>query len=178
MKLTYNKLTDLANSVNFYFDKSTVFIETGTYKGETCLELRDIFDLIFTIEIVPSLYSDFQNIKPINVSSHLGNSIDLLSNMYNGKSSVIFWLDGHYVKDFQRMSDLDVPLLDELKIIMNDYKQNVLILIDDVRLFNTNIYEDWSHINKNNILNSVSSRVKKYNILNDVMAINLESSND
>lgn len=173
MKLTIDRLNTLAKTVDFDFDKSTVFIETGTFMGETCIELQHVFDELHTIEIVPELYNSFVEIKPENVNAYWGDSGKLLGGIYKGNNKVIFWLDGHYVSGLEKIAELDVPLLQELRIINSTYKQEVLILIDDVRLFDTNINEDWQEINKNNIIDLVRDRLVQENILDDVMVIKL-----
>ena len=52
------------------------------------------------------------------------------------------------VVETQEKGNIDVPLLGELMQINNLYKNEGIIIIDDVRLFNTKGNEDWSYINK------------------------------
>jgi hypothetical protein len=50
-----------------------------------------------------------------------------------------------------KLSDTEVPLLDELKLI-SSIKKNFLIVIDDYDLFGEDHnFANWKHINKNNI---------------------------
>ena len=171
MKLTKDNLCEISRIMNFKFDRTTVFIETGTHKGDTCFEMACMFEQIHTIEIVPDLYRKFLQIKPVNVHAHLGDSSKVLKEVYGGNNRIIFWLDGHYVYSFERWSDLDCPLLEELKVIISKYSQECLILIDDVRLFDTNINEDWSGVNTASILGVLGDRVVYHKIFGDVMAI-------
>ena len=175
MKLTQEQLRTISKEMDFTFDKNTVFIETGTYKGETCFEVQSLFDEIHTIEIIPSLYESFLKNKPSNVFAHLGDSAKKLLDVYDGANKVIFWLDGHYVSNFERWSNIDCPLLEEVKIINSKYTQECLILIDDVRLFDTNTSENWSGINSQSILEIVKDRIIKFRFFGDVMALNIKA---
>jgi hypothetical protein len=45
-----------------------------------------------------------------------------------------------------KLSNIDVPLLNELKLILN-IKSDLLIIIDDLRMFNKKFYfADWSEV--------------------------------
>ena len=181
MKLTKENLSLIVEKMNFQSNKDTVLIETGTYLGETCFELQDMFDEIHTIEIVPNLYEAFLIKKPSNVFAHLGDSSEKLLDVYNGNNKIIFWLDGHYVKDFERLSTVDCPLLEELSAINSKYKQECLILIDDVRLFDTYMHENWKGVNFKAILDTLGDRIIAYDFFDnerfvrDVMAIKIKA---
>jgi hypothetical protein len=174
MKLTKEQLYAISKEMDFNFDKDTVFIETGTYQGETCFEVESLFNEIHTIEIIPSLYESFLKNKPSNVFAHLGDSAKKLLDVYTGTNKVIFWLDGHYVSHLERWSKVDCPLLEELKVINSKYTQECLILIDDVRLFDTNVNENWSGVNSKTILEVVKDRLTKFRFFGDVMALNVK----
>ena len=179
MKLTKEKLSLILEKMNFESDKDTVLIETGTYLGETCFELQDMFNEIHTIEIVPNLYEAFLIKKPSNVSAHLGDSSEKLLDVYHGNNKIIFWLDGHYVSgnnSVEKLSTVDCPILEELSVINSKYKQECLILIDDVRLFDTHVNENWSGVNPKAILDTLGDRVIASNFFDDVMAIKIKAA--
>ena len=73
--------------------------------------------------------------------------------------SVFFWLDGHWSGGDTAQGKLDCPLIEEISIINDTCTSKCIIAIDDVRLFGTNINEDWSNITRDNILHIVKNRL-------------------
>ena len=116
-----------------------VFIETGTYLGETAAAMREIFSKVVTIELSNELHmaaSDrFKNDKGVVLLK--GDSgaclIDALQES-SGKSSLI-WLDAHSSGGITAKSDKNTPILDELLVIEEASLGRNVILIDDIRLF-------------------------------------------
>lgn len=129
-----------------------VFIETGTYMGDTVDFLKHDFELLYSIELNDELaaksterFSKESKIKIVH-----GDSATQLSSILSViNSPVVFWLDGHYSSEFQ-VGDEDIvtargakdtPIMEELQHISNHSVKNHVILIDDARLFNgTNDY--------------------------------------
>ena len=175
MKLTKEKLKKLSDSINFIFDENTIFIETGTHYGDTILEIQELFKNIHTIEIVPRLYERFKSLNTLDsVHCYLGDSSNLLQSIINKSiQKTIFWLDGHYVNSLEKISPIDVPLLEELKIINSEQVGEALVLIDDVRLFDTSHYENWTGITEKNLLNILKDRIVDHKILDDVLIIKI-----
>jgi len=144
------------------YDSYSTFIETGTSFGNTIRIVQPYFEFLHTIEIKKEIYDAFDEYHPKyeNVTRHLGDSCVILPEILNGLSEetkCIFWLDGHYSSGESGRGTIDVPLVEECLIIDNLYKaKESVILIDDYRLFGTNIDEDWSNITDNNILNCFS----------------------
>jgi len=131
------------------------FIESGSYMGSTIDNIKSNFNEINTIELNENLHKfckeKFKN--DYNINCIQGNSIIELENILKGNNkNIIFFLDAHYSGSETSRSEKDVPLLEELKVINKYFKNKGIIIIDDLRLFNTNYNEDWSNITKKNIL--------------------------
>lgn len=124
-----------------------VWIETGTYYGDTASALAKFAHSVFTIEPSKKFYefatdrlSSFSNIQVI-----YGTSEDCLPQILdevirnNRNSDVSFWLDGHFSQGETFRGMKDTPILEELEIISQrlDKIKQFTILIDDVRLFRT-----------------------------------------
>jgi len=115
-----------------------VFIETGTYTGETVEAMLSIFERIHTIEIDPDLHR--RVVKKFgsypHVSLYCGDSATLLPGILATlEKPSLFWLDGHYSGGTMR-SDKITPVMEEVSLILNHRIKNHVLLIDDARLFN------------------------------------------
>ena len=143
-----------------------IFIETGTYYGETINVMEPLFDKLHTIEIKPEFYNfHINNYKGNKINFHLGDSSKVLFNLLPSiKDKSIFFLDGHWSALDTGKGDKDCPLYEELNVIMSTYKQKGIIIIDDVRLFGSgpNVNDEpcnWEDISVGNVLSIVSSRM-------------------
>jgi hypothetical protein len=127
--------TQLAEFMQKEF-KLSVFVETGTYLAATATWASSIFEEVFTIELSPFMhenaikkYGSISNIKFLH-----GESKTVLKDILNEKSSpMLFWLDAHWSGGNTAGENIQCPLLEELKIIL-DSNSNHFILIDDARL--------------------------------------------
>lgn len=111
------------------------FIETGTYKGETCIWASAYFEQIFTIEIDPklSLEASQKANNHKNIEFIIGDSSTELSKISSKlTSSSIFWLDGHWCIGVNKLSD-ECPILNEIESLSGNSSD--IILIDDARFF-------------------------------------------
>lgn len=118
--------------------KIKVFVETGTYLGDTTAAVAKYFEKIYTFEISEELVKlakdRFQNQKNIEIIQ--GDSgLELKNILSKINDKVIFWLDGHYSAGFlhAKKYNLDTPILNEIKTIFtsNIKDLNNIILIDD-----------------------------------------------
>lgn len=123
---------------------ANVFIETGTYKGNTALWAGKNFLKVHTIELDVERYNktrarivnmiDTSNINLLN-----GNSKNVLSDVLSKiDEPVIFWLDAHGLWAGNMTPDDEIPVIEELNVIREWYErthQPCVILIDDARLF-------------------------------------------
>lgn len=114
--------------------KLDFFVETGTFKGDSLAEARQIFSTCYSIEIAEEYYlkakERFSNTEGIHLL--LGSSADKLEEIdYSGTSSALFWLDAHYSGGITGGKD-DCPLLEEIKYI-SSLQVDKYIFIDDAR---------------------------------------------
>jgi hypothetical protein len=161
-----------------------VFIESGTKGGTTIMNLISSFKVLHTIELSENYYNFFDSIKKeqnyTNVVNHLGATENLLSDILqslNSNERVVFWLDGHWSSFDTARGEKDCPLLDECSIIDSTYKSNkAVILIDDYRLFGTNLVEDWSEVTLKNVISCFKNHSLFYFIRDDILAILIEKN--
>jgi FkbM family methyltransferase len=132
---------DVLNSIEKRYNRllSKVFIETGTFKGETVSVIADMFSEIHTFELNERWYkeavSKFKEQKHINC--HYGDSAEGLKKVLSEiNEPVVFWLDAHYCGPEASFGIEEVPLLRELAVIA-PRKQKDIIIIDDAFLLGT-----------------------------------------
>jgi len=118
---------------------ASVFVETGTFRGETVEAVADLFATVYTIELSPELSEQAQ--ARLDRFSHVtvctGDSPGYLSPIAESHrhEGVLFWLDAHWCSaDATAGETSQCPLLGEIGAIewLND---SSAILIDDARLF-------------------------------------------
>jgi len=138
------------------------FIETGTYLGETITVMENLFEKLFTIEVDHKLYINAkQKYGNTKINFLLGDSSNIFKTLLPTiKDNTIFFLDGHYSSGITGKGNKDCPLLEEINAIKNYYKNEAIIIIDDYRLFGSNINEDWSEISKQKIVDLLNDRIK------------------
>ena len=114
-----------------------VFIETGTYYGETIAVVADLFPRVVSIELSPKYHAlarqRFAD-KP-HVELLHGDSGEVLQGVLATLDRpALFWLDGHYSGDDTARGALETPLLAELRAILAHRVKGHVVLIDDARL--------------------------------------------
>jgi len=117
-----------------------LWIETGTFEGETTEFLAKYFPMVFTIEPDRELYNlacrRFVNNPKVKIINGFSEQIfpSLLPTVVG---TVNFWLDGHYSGGKTSRGPKETPIDDELdciaKLIENFSK--ISIMVDDVRCF-------------------------------------------
>ena len=133
-----------------YKVEDSIFIETGTYLGDTTAALEKYFVKTYTIEPDLKLYNlaknrfkDSQKITCINNTSE-DSLVDLVKGL---TGSVTFYLDGHYSLGNTFLGDLSTPIRFELSVISQflDNFQNVSVIVDDIGAFGSGNLEsgDW-----------------------------------
>lgn len=116
-----------------------LFVETGTFKGDTVAQVHSYFSSVLSIELSDELYQEatrrFKGLAHVRVVH--GNSAEKLQELrreYEGKST-LFWLDAHWCVATGTAGELSqCPLLGELEAI-GSLEANSVVLIDDARLF-------------------------------------------
>ena len=118
-----------------------VWVETGTYLGQTTEVLARHATKVYSIEPEPTLYANAKDYfsKFENVEILGGTSEQVLPSLLpriNG--DVNFWLDGHYSAGITFKGPKDTPIMEELKCISENitHFHKVCVLVDDVRCFN------------------------------------------
>lgn len=150
-------IEDYNEIITFYPDFKTakIFVETGTFKGETVKNMSNIFNAIYTVEYSKQLYLELmKNNLPKNINLYNDNSEKFLSDILQKlekNESIIFFLDAHWAGIDTGFYNEDCPLLKELKIIKKNCK-NALIIMDDFNKFGVvrrkEHYTDKRHVEK------------------------------
>ena len=146
-----------------------IFVESGTYLGETIFTMEKYFDQLYTIEINEKFYNNVKNKYNGNkINFYLGASEDKLTEICNLlKENTIFFLDGHWSAGDTGKGEKDCPLYEELNVINELFKHNGIIIVDDVRLFgkgpnNGNEICNWEDINIEKLLSIIEKRTSKH----------------
>lgn len=116
-----------------------VFVETGTFRGETVDLVKSQFREIYSVELSDSYYeaakqrfSGDPHVQMIHEDSALALR-NIMPNIQDRPT--LFWLDAHWCVADETAGQLSqCPLLGELEAIQT-LNQNSIILIDDARLF-------------------------------------------
>lgn len=170
-KLNREVLTSIANFLQEDIKDYQHFVETGTYVGETTLNLQPHFKKLTTIELSLDLFLHFNKIKQEsnlqNVYNYLGDSAILLPGilMVEESDNIIFWLDGHYSGQTwageTALGIKECPLLEECEYIDKFCKsKKCIVLIDDFGLFEKKEAFDWSDIS----FAKICEKFKNFNI--------------
>jgi hypothetical protein len=146
--------------------KFNVFVETGTYHGDTILAMEPYFNTLYTIEISQALYYNTKSkYRGNKINFLLGDSSFVLEDITKNISEpAIFFLDGHWSLGDTGRGPKDCPLYEELHHINNNFKNEAIIIIDDFRLFETSPTDgrqiiDWQNIRKDETLDILKSRI-------------------
>lgn len=139
---------------NFRYDNKSivtdVFVETGTYRGETVENaLQAGFPLVHSIEVFQPNYDiakERLKDRP-NVNLYLGSSPKILKTILDRSLPTTFWLDAHYQGHSTEEQDPaygQCPTLAELDVIFSEsWKVLPIILIDDAFMFDGSVLPDY-----------------------------------
>jgi len=116
-----------------------VFVETGTFKGDSLALMRPLFKELHSCELSPELHA--AAVKRFThdpaIRCHFGSSAERLRNVaaaYDGRP-VLYWLDAHWCSaDHTAGEESQCPLLEELEAIALLHPDSV-VWIDDARYF-------------------------------------------
>lgn len=154
----------------------SVFIETGTADGTNALQVSKIFNEVYSTEINSKVFKLAQEKleDKKNIHLYLGDSkqtlITILSQVNNAP---LIYLDAHCSGPGSGKGDENTPILHELEIIKNSKIKNAIILIDDARLFQDEIF-----IKKELILEPTEENLTDYPNLNQLKKAILEINSD
>jgi hypothetical protein len=110
-----------------------VFVETGTYYGETTRLLSRVARRVLTVELSPTHYRmALRTSKKPNIELTFGDSREFLRRItpqLTGK--ICFFLDAHPTNpETTPEGEVDIPILEELRIVTAN-SHTTLIIIDD-----------------------------------------------
>ena len=143
--------------------KDSLWIETGTYYGETTKLLSKISKKTISIEADKNLFEtsnkilkNFKNVEILN-----GKSEDLLDKVISKNlnfKNVCIYLDAHLCQDHLKNTktfgneNTATPILNELEIVSKYVSsfEKIVVLIDDIRLFKGKFQ---NYPNKNTLVN-------------------------
>lgn len=115
-----------------------VFVETGTYRGDTLAAMAPRVDRAYSIEIEPRLAGDARArfARRGSVVVLEGDSAVLLRTVLSGVDEpALFWLDGHWSGGDTGAGELDSPVRAELDAILDHPVDRHVVLVDDARFF-------------------------------------------
>lgn len=118
---------------------SEIFVETGTFLGDTAAYASQVFDKVHTIELDLGLYNQainkFQNNSRVSV--YHGNSKSVLNTILPNlkDKKALFYLDAHWSGTGTARGDETTPIITELKLLKFHKITNAIIVIDDIRYF-------------------------------------------
>lgn len=115
-----------------------VFVETGTYYGDTVAAIKDRYASVISIEVDAALHGKacerFAN--DANVRIVLGDCAaklpEVLADM---QEPAVFWLDGHFSGGVTGKGVIEDPILISLKQIAEHPVRGHVIFVDDARTF-------------------------------------------
>lgn len=112
-----------------------VFVETGTYRGDTLAVVAPLVERAVSIELDATLAGlarrRFGSMPSVEILE--GDSADVLPTVVASLDApALFWLDGHFSGG--PTADSHVPVLAEIDAVLSSPLDHV-ILIDDIRLF-------------------------------------------
>lgn len=114
----------------------TIFVETGTYRGDTLARVAPLVERAVSIELdstLAELAKERFRRRP-NVEIRTGDSATELAHVVASLDRpALFWLDGHYSGGLTADSGSS-PILAEIDVILDSPHDHV-VLIDDMRLF-------------------------------------------
>lgn len=125
-----------------YAKASDVFVETGTFHGDTTRMAVDMgYESVYSIECNENFYNE--NVERFkddeNVTLVHGDSAEEIAGIIEGiDKKITFWLDAHFMwmdpnQNIENYPDGgNVPLAKELQQIKDHPIKNHIILIDDI----------------------------------------------
>lgn len=152
-------------------NKTSQYIETGTYLGEGIKSVLTNYETVHSIELSEKWYN--YNVDQFkcnqNVKMHLGDSKKVLPELLHSiREPVTIYLDAHYSGGETAFGDEECPLLFELSLLKTREYDDIII-IDDCRLLGNKgtcgcgpdhpIYPtmnyDWSNITESSVIHLI-----------------------
>ncbi|TXH41573.1 MAG: hypothetical protein E6Q90_11440 [Actinobacteria bacterium] len=118
--------------------RGAVFIETGTYRGDSAAQAAATFDRVHTIELSQDLAQAARSrFRGTSVTCHEGDSRELLPEILpDPETPVLLWLDAHYSGGVTAGHQDRCPVLSELEIVLARRRPGATVIaVDDARCF-------------------------------------------
>lgn len=117
--------------------RKSVFVETGTYTGQSVYKIVSLFREVHTVEASPDLNRAarelFKAKEITNVSALLGDSQGFLRSLApQVYEDAVFFLDAHYSSGITSQEYGACPVIEEIDIVLSR-SPNALIVVDDLR---------------------------------------------
>ena len=120
--------------------KLRVFVETGTYIGDTVAAVMRSFDKLYSIELSRDFYEiarkRFERKDKVTII-HGDSGIEIHKVINWLDQPALFWLDGHFSGGVTAKGDKDTPIIEELTHIYDSKLDGHVIIIDDAHYFGT-----------------------------------------
>lgn len=115
-----------------------VFVETGTYYGDTVAAIKDMYSKVISIEVDETLYKKacvrFAADKNVHIT-HGDCAKKLPEALATLGEAAVFWLDGHYSGVETGKGEVEDPILISLNQIAAHPVREHVLFIDDARTF-------------------------------------------
>lgn len=170
--VTLNIIMDKYDShlKNEYLEKygnGKIFVETGTYMGETVKLALDFgYEMVHTVELNDELYEKAVKMFEGNpkVKVWHGDSIDCLVDIIKeiGDQPATFWLDAHASGHLEGGKSGGTPVVDEIWLIRSSPCKEHTIFIDDRRLFGS---AEWSGVTEDQAYEELKEVNPNYNFI-------------
>jgi hypothetical protein len=155
---------EFLNLLQENFKDYPIFVETGTYNGETIFQVEHLFDKLYTVEINKEIYETTKrSYKGNKINFLFGDSGVVVKNILNEcNNKVLFFLDAHAsggnLCNFE-ITPLYTPLEQEIMNINTFSKHESLIIVDDCRALGTKNNGNWEFINESVIKDILKERL-------------------
>jgi len=165
--LTFDEIQDMIQNRQVYKDLKH-FVETGTYRGTTSCMAAKHYEHVYTTEIVEALHNYSKHRAHCegldNISFYLGDSVELLKDIApKVLDGAVFFIDAHQSGPDSSNNGKNVPLFEELEVILSSGELSPsLFIFDDTRFWQNHSQQawDWEHVSTNGIV----EMFKKYNV--------------
>lgn len=115
-----------------------VFVETGTYYGDTVAAIKDMYANVISIEVDETFYKKacarFADDKNVRIA-HGDCAREMPAILATLQEPAVFWLDGHYSGGETGKGEVEDPILISLNQIAAHPVRDHVIFVDDARTF-------------------------------------------